>query len=61
METITIPKSTYNDLKRKAMALQKIEEERPDPKLIKRLRKRVAEFQENVKKGKVYTREQVGI
>ena len=61
METITILKKEYLNLKRKALALDKIEDEKPDPQLIKRLRKRAAQFEENVRRGKVYTREQIGI
>ena len=49
METVTIPKSKYEDMKREIKTLR-------NSKLYRRL----IECEENIKSGSVYTREDLG-
>lgn len=53
MDTITIPKEKYEEMKEE---LEELREQK-----IERLRKRAEEFEENVKRGEVYTREDLDI
>lgn len=59
METVTISRKEYEELKKKAYLTELEKNKKPASHLVKRLRKRALEFEENARKGKVYTREEL--